>query len=118
MFHWLICLSGLYSLIIISEYVGTNLSNKIELPKNKSFTHYINNKFNLKFAFHNIDEEYVTQLIDKQSPKSSFGFDGLSSNLLKSVKSAIIKPITIIINHMINTGIFPNNLKIDKIIPI
>ncbi len=72
----------------------------------------------MKFTFHNIDEEYVTQLIDKLSPKSSFNFDGLSSNLLKAVKSTIIKHITIIIKQMINTGIFPNKLKIAKIMPI
>ncbi len=52
------------------------------------------------------------------APKSSFGFDGLSSKLLKSIKGAVVKPITIIINQMIDTGIFPDKLKIAKIVPI
>ncbi len=97
--------------------VGTNLSNKINLPSKKSFKDYLN-KFNFNFTFHNIDEENVTKIIDKLSPKTSFGFDGLSSKLLKSIKSAVIKPLTIIINQMINTGIFPDKLKIAKIVPI
>ncbi len=33
-------------------------------------------------------------------------------------KTAVIKPITIIINQTINTGIFPDKLNIAKIIPI
>ncbi len=60
----------------------------------------------------------MDEIINKLSPKTSFGFDGISSKLLKSIKSAIVKPITIIINQMINTGIFPDMLKIAKIIPI
>ena len=98
--------------------IGTHLSNKINLPTNKSFNDYLKNKYNLKFTFYNIKEENVNELIDKLSPKTSFGFDGLSSKLLKSIKNAIIKPITIIINQMLNTGIFPDKLKIAKIKPI
>ncbi len=58
------------------------------------------------------------ELINKLSLKTSFIFDGISSKLLKSIKTAIIKPITIIINQMINTGIFPEKLKVAKMIPI
>ena len=57
-------------------------------------------------------------MIDKLAPKTCFGLDGLSSKLLKSIKSEVIKPIKIIINQMINTGIFPDKLKIAKIVPV
>ncbi len=36
----------------------------------------------------------------------------MSSKLLKSIKSAISMTITIVFNQMINTGIFPDVLKI------
>ncbi len=70
-----------------------------------------------------ITDTYVLyQVIDQLSPKSSFRFDGLSSKLwfifLKSIKNVITKPITIIINQMINTGIFSDKIKIAKIVPI
>ncbi len=94
------------------------MKNSINVPHDKSFKDYLKNRYNLKFTFQNIDEENVDQLINKLSPKTSFGFDGVSSKLLKSIKTTIIKPITIIINQMINTGIFPDKLKIAKIIPI
>ena len=49
--------------------------------------------------------------------KNSCGFDGLSTRILKSIKGIIIKPLTLIINQILDTG-FPANLKIAKIIPI
>ncbi len=37
---------------------------------------------------------------------------------MKTIKDSLIKPLTIIINQMLNTGIFPDKLKIAKISPI
>ena len=50
--------------------------------------------------------------------KNSCGFDGLSTTILKYIKGFIIKPLTLIINQIVDTGVFPANLKIAKIIPI
>ncbi len=68
-----------------------------------------------RFNFQNINVENVTKIIDKLAPKTSFGFDSLSTKLLKTVRDASIRPITIIINQMLNTGIFPDKLKLPKI---
>ncbi len=57
-------------------------------------------------------------MINKLSPKTSFGYEGISTKLFKTIKDAILRPITVIINQMLNTGIFPNKLKIAKVIPI
>ncbi|KAI0207148.1 hypothetical protein LSAT2_008167, partial [Lamellibrachia satsuma] len=48
----------------------------------------------------------------------SSGFDGISSKLLKIIEPAIINSLTLVINQVINTGIFPDKLKIAKLIPI
>ena len=50
--------------------------------------------------------------------KSSCGYDGISTRLLKNMKSVLAKPLTVIINQMLTTGIFPDKLKIAKVIPI
>ena len=50
--------------------------------------------------------------------KNSCGFDGLSTIILKSIKGIIIKRLTLIINQILDTGVFPGNLKIAKIIHI
>ncbi len=38
--------------------------------------------------------------------------------LIKSIKNVLAEPLTIVINQLINTGIFPDLLKIAKISPI
>ena len=48
----------------------------------------------------------------------SMGEDNLSINLLKKCINFIIAPLTYIINYSLNEGIFPNILKIAKVIPI
>ena len=50
--------------------------------------------------------------------KSSSGYDGLSNKIIKTIKNEISKPLTLIINQMITSGIFPDYLKIAKIIPL
>ncbi len=60
----------------------------------------------------------ISSIIDTLAPKTSCGFDGLSTKLIKSIKAALLRPITVIINQMINNGIFSDKLKIAKIIPI
>ena len=50
--------------------------------------------------------------------KNSCGFDGLSTRILKYIRGIIIKPLTLIIHQILDTGVFPANLKIAKIIPI
>ncbi len=57
-------------------------------------------------------------MINKLSPKTSFGYDRISTKLLKTIKDTTLRPITVIINQMLNTGIFPDKLKIAKVIPI
>ena len=49
--------------------------------------------------------------------KKSSGHDGISLKLLKFLSSALIKPLTLIINQSLVTGIVPTKLKIAKILP-
>ncbi len=50
-------------------------------------------------------------IIDKLAPKTSCGFDDISSNIIKIIKSTLINPVTLIINQMLTTGIFQDKLK-------
>ena len=42
----------------------------------------------------------------------------MSSNFFKQITTSIIKPLTLVINQIFNTGIFPDKLKIAKAVPI
>ena len=60
----------------------------------------------------------LVQIINNLPNKNSCGFDGISTIIMKSIKNGILKPLTLIINQIINTGVFPNKLKIAKITPV
>ncbi len=45
-------------------------------------------------------------------------FDGLSMKLLKITKEVFIEPLLSINNQTLNTGIFPDKLKIAKVTPV
>ena len=66
----------------------------------------------------NIDEGYVASLIDRLKNKESSGIDKLSYKHIKATKNVIAKPLTLMINQMFNTGIFPDKLKQSKVSPI
>ena len=68
-----------------------------------------------------IDDDTISEIdnyIQIIHPKTSCGFDGISSRLLKLVKPALIKSLALITNKILTTGIFPYKLKIVKVVPI
>ena len=97
--------------------IGSNLAAKINVPKNKSFKDYLKNKHKMCFHFKAVQENEVDKIINTLKPKSSFGYDGISTKFVKGIKVAIISPLTMIINQMLKTGIFPDKLKIAKVLP-
>ena len=82
------------------------------------FNQYMPAKPNCKLTFQPITVDITSRIIDSLKPKISTGVDCISNKLLKFVKNAISEPLTIIINQMLNTGVFPDLLKISKVIPI
>ncbi len=98
--------------------IGLNLSKQFKNSRNLTFQNYLDHKYNHNFQFQNVDEEFVTSIISKLAPKTSCGFDGISTKLIKILQDTLGKPITLIINQILFTGIFPDKLKVAEIIPI
>ena len=98
--------------------IGPKLSSMIAVPDNQTFQNYLKNKISYSFKFTAIDTKTISEIIDNLAPKTSSGFDGISTKLIKTIKNVLIKPVTIIINQMIATGIFPDKLKIAKVTPV
>ena len=97
--------------------IGTNLSQHIE--SDTSHAYYLKNNYsNLDFKFKQINESDILTIIKKLKIKFSSGLDGISNNLIKHASDAISKPLTLIVNQMLITGIFPYKLKTSKVIPI
>ena len=87
-------------------------------PPNCHFTNYLSNKPNCNLQFHPIAQTDVAQIIDNLKPKTSTGIDNISSKRLKRTTDSITAPLTIIINQMMASGIFPDALKVSKVIPL
>ena len=71
-----------------------------------------------RLKFKTVSESYVIRLVDKISPKTSKGPDGLSNLLLKQLISVIKCPLMVVINKSLSTGVFPDLLKIARVIPL
>ena len=71
-----------------------------------------------RFQFDLISECDIVAIINQLASKNSSGIDELSNKLLKSIKNEISKPLALIINQSLQTGIFPDLLKISKIKPV
>ena len=83
------------------------------------FSSYMNKtKIDTTFHFVPIDEEQTLTIIIQLKPKKGMGYDNISQIVLQKSAKYLAKPLTCIINQSLITGIFPNKLKIAKIIPI
>ena len=68
--------------------------------------------------FTDVNEDIIANIINKLPNKNSCGYDNFSTKIIKALKDSLIKPLTLIINQIFNTGVFPSQLKIAKVIPI
>ena len=98
--------------------IGPNFANNIESPPNKSFRDYLKRRPNTTFSFQSISPSDVVKTISKLASKTSTGHDNVSTCLLKRISLPLSVPLATIINQSFATGIFPDNLKLAKVIPI
>lgn len=98
--------------------IGPRLAQSITPPPNKSYRDFLTTPSVANFSFNLVDESTVINTIDKLKPKSSCGADRLSNKLVKLIKHEVSKPVMLIINQSFQTGVFPDKLKLAKVIPI
>jgi len=98
--------------------IGPRLASEIPPVDNEHFSDYLKNPCPQILSFRPLSENDVMIIIEKLCAKSSCGFDNLSNKLLKDLKTELCKPLTLIINQSLRHGIFPEKLKIAKVIPV
>ena len=96
--------------------IGRLLSEQITSPHNSK--EYLDDKSKVLFRFTPVNKDRFGSLIKKLKSKSSFGYDEISNNLIKHASSSLIKPLTLIVNQVLHTGIFPRQLKLSRVKPI
>ena len=98
--------------------IGSEMASSIPVQNDIAFSDYLKGNISTKFKFEDVTEMQIKLFIQGLNSKSSFGYDGISLKLLKRLESVLTKPLTLIINQSLKTGIFPNKLKLGKVIPV
>ena len=93
--------------------IAKTIVNDIKYEGTKDFSYYLNRQIHSTLKIKNVDEEKENNL----PTKHGCGFGGISS-IKKQIEPAIIKSLTMVINQVLNMGIFQDKLKIAKFIPI
>jgi len=87
--------------------IGHSLNNDKETDPHQS-----------NFLFSETNPEEVKKIIDSFKNKASAGYDGVPMTIIKDVQSSLHKVLSYLINISFTNGIFPDKLKISKVIPI
>ena len=98
--------------------IGPEWANNINTENKDVFNAYITKRTLTSFTFTIINQEEAKRGISSLKAKTSCGIDGISVKFLKFLSPALAKPLAIIINQSLATGIFPTKLKIAKVLPL
>ncbi len=98
--------------------VGTSLSSKINYEGDKNVSSYLKSIIEDRFQFKLVSDEYVLDIIGGLEPKTSSGYDDISTKLLIQLAPIIHPILRLAINQSLVNGIFPTNWKIALVCPI
>ena len=94
------------------------LAGNIDVANKISYDSCLGNPCEVEFNFTRTTPEEIVEIIRKMKPKSSSGLDNISCRLMKDISDIIAIPLTSLINQSLQSGIFPDKLKIAKVVPI
>lgn len=96
--------------------IGVTIADQIQSTRH--FSEYLTSPATSHFNFNLVNEDEISKIIDKLKNKSSYGHDCISNKLIKRMKTTILKSITFLINQMLSSGHFPDQLKISRVKPL
>ena len=96
--------------------VGKNLAEKIPVVS-ESPSSYITNNVTETIFIEPVSSLEIANII-KQLKDSSAGWDDLSPKIVKQATHSILSPLTHVLNLSLANGVFPQELKITKLIPL
>ena len=82
------------------------------------FSKYLTTPLNNNFLFKSVDENEISIIIDSLQNSKATGPHSIPTEILKIIKPIIVNPLKEIINISFATGVYPDKLKIAKVIPI
>ena len=65
-----------------------------------------------------VDEQEIIRTVQQFKNKASTDFIDINMSMVKTIITEIVKPLNHIYNVSFQTGVFPNQMKIVKVIPV
>ena len=107
-----------------NTYFVTLGNNTMTINNNSSLSTYMHKKYLTPnthahtLFMHPITYDETRKYITQLSPSKGPGPDGLKANVIKDLIDIITEPLTHIINMSFEQGVFPEPLKIARVVPI
>ena len=96
--------------------VGPSLASKIP-SDSRSPTIFMKERVNTSIVLDNVTTKEVSIII-KNLKEGSCGWDGINASVVKASFTSFIEPLTHIFNISIMQGIFPDELKVARVVPL
>ena len=97
--------------------IGSNLSNRITPQCSSICDTLLNTNCNSMFLSETNVDEIIT-IVNKLTQKTSTDCNDMNMSFVKNIIHLVVQPFTYICNLSLATGIFPDAMKIAKVIPI
>ena len=98
--------------------VGADLAKCIPDVTDKSFNNYLSVRNECSMFIDSVFEDEVVSVVSQFLSKKSKDFNDLNMYCMKYVIDVIAKPLSYICNQSFLTGVFPEKMKIAKVIPL
>ena len=98
--------------------IGPDLANNINVPDDIDITEYLEEKQVSSLFLKPTNEEEILAIVKQMEDKNSTDSDDLSMFTLKKVFTSICSPFTNICNKSLLNGVFPDSMKVAKVIPL
>ncbi|XP_065682310.1 uncharacterized protein LOC136095525 [Hydra vulgaris] len=100
-------------------FTGIGRDVQATIPSSMNhFTYYLSNPAQKSFFIKPTDEHEISKIIDSLDSYKASGPNGLPVKILKLLKTKLSRILSNIFNTSFSSGIFPENLKTAKVIPI
>ena len=96
--------------------IGPSLASKIP-SDDRSPSIFLKNRVTNSIVIDEVVSKEVTTII-KNLKEGSSGWDGVSASILKATCDSFIRPLTHVLNISITKGVFPNELKVARVVPL
>ena len=98
--------------------MGSKLSESIAEVEANNFNKFLPAPLRNSIFLEPVTKTELNNLIISLNPRKSSGHDGISVKLIQNAINDIIDPLLFVLNLSFETGTFPSELKIAKVIPL